>query len=181
MPLLSKNFCFHGLDLEIDSTKSDGLCKLVFLHSIRVKTNRFHRGHVSQCYQFVAYSWLLRATAAPRAQGSVFLFILRKEKKKPTQNTSHTWVCSASWANTIMHISAFLKKKGRQISVQPLEAIAVTFRLALQRDAGQWDWIWLLVAAPLGTAGEAELRGQNFPLIRGKSPTQMVYRIDYRG
>lgn len=111
MPLLSKNFCFHGLDLEIDSTKSDGLCKLVFLHSIRVKTNRFHRGHVSQCYQFVAYSWLLRATAAPRAQGSVFLFILRKEKKKPTQNTSHTWVCSASWANTIMHISSFLKKK----------------------------------------------------------------------
>lgn len=35
----------------------------------------------------------------------------KKRKKNPTQNTSHTWVCSASWANTIMHISAFLKKK----------------------------------------------------------------------
>lgn len=117
-----------------------------------------------------------------KGTGQCVSIYFKKRKKKTTQNTSHTWVCSASWANTIMHISAFLKKKkGRQISVQPLEAIAVTFRLALQRDAGQGDWIWLLVAAPLGTAGEAELRGQNFPLIRGKSPTQMVYRIDYRG
>lgn len=83
-----------------------------------------------------------------------------------------------------MHISTFLKKEKkntRQISVQLLEVIAVTFRLTLQSDAGQRDWIWPLVAAPLGTAGEAELCGQNFPLIRGKSPAQMVYRIDYCG